>query len=163
VVRVITIHGTNAGAPSNNGDQWWQIDSAFQRRLQLLIQEPLTFHPFHWSGKNSERERRKAGLELSEEIRKAKEAPIIIAHSHGGSVAQHALFYLLLSNPRKFAENIRGLVTVGAPIIRYFRHWNFILGLNIIGQMFLIYAISLLITVGRVAFSPPGYLMPFTR
>ena len=119
MVKVITIHGTNAGAESDHGDEWWQKGSPFQTKLAERIDDRLEFEPFHWSGDNSETERREAGAALAKKLRKEDDPVIVIGHSHGGSVALHALFLLFLKNPKKAMEIFRSLVTVGTPMIRY--------------------------------------------
>lgn len=119
MVKIITIHGTNAGRPEDHGDQWWQKGSPFQERLQELIEDPLEIEPYHWSGANSERQRRKAGATLAKLIAKETEPPIVVGHSHGGSVAAHALFHLHIKSRRNFAKRIRTLITVGTPMLRF--------------------------------------------
>ncbi len=146
MVRVYTVHGTNAGAPEDRGDQWWQRGSFFQDRLQAYIAERLDFHPFHWSGANSEMARRDAGGDLLKEIRGEAEPPIVIGHSHGGSVAIHALYLAAARKARKGAGDsaagaMRALLTVGTPMIRYSAAKNPVFRFNIIGQLFLIYAL----------------------
>lgn len=108
MVKIITVHGTNAGAESDEGDQWWQTGSAFQRRLQELIAEPLEFQPFHWSGANSEEERRKAAEKLGQVTKKLDKAGTpygLIGHSHGGSVVVEML---RLANRHIFSDYIWG-------------------------------------------------------
>ncbi len=146
MVKVFTVHGTNAGSPDDTGDQWWQRGSYFQERLQAYIAERLQFQPFHWSGANSERVRRDAGGDLLKALRSEAEAPIVIGHSHGGSVAIHALYLDAVRKARKAASEaagdaMRALVTVGTPMIRYSASKNPVFRFNILGQLFLIYAI----------------------
>ncbi len=141
MVKVITIHGTNAGAESDRGDEWWQRGSPFQAGLSERIADQLEFEPFQWSGANSERERRSAGAALAKRLLAAKEPVILMGHSHGGSVALHALFSVFTKSPQKAAAALRGLITVGTPMIRYSGAPNPIFRFNIIGQLFLIYAI----------------------
>lgn len=148
MVKIYTVHGTNAGDPNDVGDQWWQLESDFQRKLADRIVEPLEFVPIHWSGANSERERREAGNHLARKIRQEEEAPIVIGHSHGGSVTLHALFGLFLKAPQQAAHYFRSLITVGTPMIRYRGAINPMFRFNIVGQLFLIYAALIGLLVG---------------
>ncbi|MEO1013782.1 MAG: hypothetical protein AAFX08_01205 [Pseudomonadota bacterium] len=140
MVKIITIHGTNAGADSDHGEEWWQRGSPFQSKLAEKIADRIEFEPFHWSGANSERERRSAGVALAKRLSATKEPVIIMGHSHGGSVALHALFLLFKKSPQKAIETFRSLITVGTPMIRYSGARNPIFRFNIVGQLFLIYA-----------------------
>ncbi len=145
MTKIITIHGTNAGDESDSGEQWWQLGSAFQTRLQALIKQKLEFIPFHWSGANSENERRKASralLKMTRKLEKADETYGIIGHSHGGSVAVEMLRlatllqtaksrvgqfltttgYFFALDEETFAAKrnaLRFWATVGAPLINY--------------------------------------------
>ncbi|MBI1393631.1 MAG: hypothetical protein GC152_12895 [Alphaproteobacteria bacterium] len=140
MVKIVTVHGTNAGAPEDRGEQWWQLGSEFQTKLASKIDDRIIFEPFHWSGANSERERREAGQKLAAKLLTEREPVIVMGHSHGGSVALHALFLLAMKSPKKAFETLRALVTVGTPMIRYSGARNPIFRFNIIGQLFLIYA-----------------------
>ncbi|MEM6536247.1 MAG: hypothetical protein AAF668_00805 [Pseudomonadota bacterium] len=141
MVKIITVHGTNAGAEEDRGDQWWQLGSEFQTKLDSKIADSVSFEPFHWSGANSERDRREAGRKLATYLQKQDEKVIVMGHSHGGSVALHALFLLARNSPRKAYDSLRSLVTIGTPMIRYSGANNPIFRFNIIGQLFLIYAV----------------------
>ncbi|MEZ5892106.1 MAG: hypothetical protein R3C58_03035 [Parvularculaceae bacterium] len=153
MTKIITVHGTNAGDPSDSGEQWWQTGSAFQTRLQSLIKQKLDFVPFHWSGANSENERRKAARKLfkfTRKLDKAGDAYGVIGHSHGGSVAVEALrvamlgqvadswFGKLIDPSRRLFDidkrltdkrsALRFWATIGAPLISYPRlgYWRLV-------------------------------------
>ena len=153
MVKIVTIHGTNAGDPSSRGDQWWQLGSDFQQKLEARLAargvRGVRFEPFHWSGDNSELDRRRAGARLADRLEDEDAPAIVIGHSHGGSVALHALFNLTVSDPKKAFDHIRTLITVGTPMIRYRAVLNPIFRFNIIGQLFLIYALL----IGSFAFA----------
>lgn len=169
MVKIITVHGTNAGAQSDSGDQWWQTGSAFQRRMQELIAEKLDFEPFHWSGANSEVERRKAGAALDKKLRQEAEPAIVLGHSHGGSVAIHALYHAHVRRPwrallrrEKGADpfpNLRFLGTIGTPMIRFQQTWFWPNRFNLAGQMLLFYAVTLamLVFLGETGGPLAGY------
>ncbi len=131
MTTIITVHGTNAGDPADRGDQWWQVGSDFQQKLQLLVAQPINFVPFHWSGANSENDRREASrklLGLMSKRGKAGEEVGVIGHSHGGSVLAETLRVSRLPrypfglSPHKTKENLDQLAfwaTVGTPFINY--------------------------------------------
>jgi pimeloyl-ACP methyl ester carboxylesterase len=85
-----------------------------------FLREPTVPDPtiFHWSGKNSETERRRAGRLLAqviEKLEKKGEPYALIGHSHGGSVIWHALIQLRLG--RREMGNLRSVVTLGTPFL----------------------------------------------
>src|SRR5262249_56268557 len=62
---VIFVHGTGAADLADRGEKWWQIGSTFERALSAAVSgKAFVDRPFHWSGHNSERERRAAGKAL---------------------------------------------------------------------------------------------------
>jgi hypothetical protein len=71
-VKLVMVHGTNAGDVSSSGDGWWQWGSDFQKELGERIDidinpESGEIRPLHWDiGPNSEEFRRIAGVKLFE-------------------------------------------------------------------------------------------------
>src|SRR5262245_23206480 len=67
---VVLVHGTGAAAREDIGPRWWQYGSEYSidlgQRLGSLAQCLESGKLFHWSGTNSERERRIAALDLLE-------------------------------------------------------------------------------------------------
>lgn len=138
MTTIITVHGTNAADPSDHGEQWWQRDSNFQKRLSEYVDPidgSLDFLPFHWSGDNSEIGRRRAARELlkiASKVDKRNEPFSIIGHSHGGSVAYQMLKEAnlklhifnsprirLKKKPRVLFSNMHQWMTIGTPFINY--------------------------------------------
>ena len=131
MTTIITVHGTNAGDPSDHGEQWWQKGSEFQERLSQLVESengPLVFKPFHWSGGNSELERRNAArslLKFVSRVDRQGKPFSIIGHSHGGSVTYEMLRASQLRRLRMFGrlkdkfENLASWMTIGTPFINY--------------------------------------------
>jgi hypothetical protein len=148
MARVITVHGTFAGDASSRGEKWWQQGSPFTEALQDLIEEPLDFEPFHWSGANSEMDRRRTGARLASEIRRQDEPPIVIGHSHGGSTAIQALLLLFLRQKQKGCDHIRGVITIGTPMLIFRSNRNPFSRFDVTGRLALLFAVGLLLIKG---------------
>ena len=129
--KVITVHGTNAGKPEDTdpeGDNdWWQKGSDFTNELlsQLgALPNTPEIIPFHWgSGPNSEQKRRSAGrklLQLMRNLENEQTTYSVIAHSHGGSVLQHALNHSRFGKPLIY---FKSAVCVGTPFIKFRTDW----------------------------------------
>ncbi|WP_370335466.1 hypothetical protein [Parvularcula marina] len=142
MVKIITVHGTFAGDPSDEGEKWWQKGSEFLQKLQSCIAEPLDILPFHWSGANSELDRRKTGNRLWKTIKASEEKPILIGHSHGGSSSIHAAGDAILADSKNASDTLRGLVTIATPMFRFRTNRNPIARFNILGRVFALAAVS---------------------
>ncbi|MBI1391722.1 MAG: hypothetical protein GC152_03170 [Alphaproteobacteria bacterium] len=146
MTKIITVHGTNASDDSDVGEQWWQRGSQFQERLAELIETDdgaLEVDPFHWSGKNSEKERREAGNELRRKLIAAERegAPYaVIGHSHGGSVLNHSLFSVYAKKLK--LPNMKAWMTVGTPFIHLRRTGFGFQNFTVMGNVVLIAIIS---------------------
>lgn len=109
---VTLVHGTFA-----RGAAWANDDGALIRqRLRKRFGESVRFRAFNWSGSNSHSARRVAAQALREDqAAAAREHPgvprFVIAHSHGGNVALHAL------GGDAAAPGLAGIVTIGTPFI----------------------------------------------
>lgn len=104
-MKVVTVHGTFAANEKDTGSAWWQRGSEFCEELvtRLSIQQSDII-PFHWTGENSEKDRRREGERLFRTISSlaatnGKDRIAIVSHSHGGNVVLHAL--------RKAAEDAK--------------------------------------------------------
>ncbi len=125
---VITVHGSFAANKADRGNQWWQNGSLFAQALERELGQDFKFpedsEVFHWSGENSEDERRKAGHELLSRLRKLDDDVDyhLIGHSHGGSVIWNAL--------RESAgggvplRGIKSWTTMGTPFLHYRVRWK---------------------------------------
>ena len=119
------IHGTGAAAEDDAGEAWWQRGSAFAWALEQRLNGRGRYGPpeprglFHWSGDNSEAERRRAGRALYRLLAaEDRTGPFhLIGHSHGGSVIWHALCEA--QRERNTLTNLRSWSTVGAPFLHY--------------------------------------------
>jgi hypothetical protein len=112
---VLLVHGTGATAPSDEGVAWWQRSGPLWTELASRGFSP---EGFIWSGENSERARRLAGLKLArriQEIATVGGQVHLIGHSHGGSVIAHALVRLTTSD----RASVLSWTSVGTPFLRY--------------------------------------------
>jgi hypothetical protein len=152
MTKLITVHGTNAGSPSDEGEQWWQRNSSFQKRLaEWLNLAGVEIEPFHWGeGPNSEIRRLKAAVRLLQRLKtleRGGEHYHLIGHSHGGSVIYNAL--LLASGRKETLPHLRSWLTVGTPFlwtkisrVLFFRHLSqfqklaFLLGIVVFVWLF---------------------------
>lgn len=123
--EIIRIHGTAAALDSDAGDAWWQHGSSLQIHLARLAgKEAELIFPtasFHWSGANSERERRAAGERFCREWLLPREQAgvrfYVVAHSHDGSVLWHALE--AATERGAPLKHFLGACTVGTPFLHY--------------------------------------------
>ena len=158
---LLTVHGTFAGDPSNDGANWWQRGSAFIARvgrdMAAKTGAPPTVLPFHWSGENSDFERLRAARRLAAVMRKlekAKRPYHILAHSHGGNVVVEAINRFTRIGRKR--NHLRSVVTFGTP---YFRR-----ALKPLSRAFLLYRACLLVafmlgSLGAAILGPVGAVM----
>lgn len=137
MANIITVHGTNAGHTDDDGEKWWQRGSPFIKAVQRYIHEPLNVTPFHWTGANSETNRRKAGARLSSLIEDS-DNPIVIGHSHGGSATVHALLLRHLRRKKSGLDKVRGFVSIGMPMVRFKSNRNPLSWFNLTGRLLLL-------------------------
>lgn len=91
-VHVTLVHGTFA-----RNAKWVKKGSPMSRRLE---EEGFACHSFTWSGANSHRGRARAAEKLAEHLRDEEKRlgsppQAVVAHSHGGNIALHAVWRLL--------------------------------------------------------------------
>lgn len=144
MVRLITVHGTFAGRDADTGESWWQKGSPFMVELQKHVAEDLEVAPFHWSGANSEIDRRRTGTRLAGAIHNCEDPPIVVGHSHGGSAAIQALLLLYLKRGQKCCDLVRGFVTVGTPMFRFRPNRNPFSRFDVAGRLMLLVALGLI-------------------
>jgi pimeloyl-ACP methyl ester carboxylesterase len=100
------IHGTwargfRATAKAEDLPVWTREDSCFRKHLKKNSSIPLECKEFIWSGKNSFDARAAAAIDFKKYLeleieQRPDEKHIVISHSHGGTVAMHALAALEL-------------------------------------------------------------------
>ena len=119
---IILVHGTFANSNDDVGSRWWQSGSDFSQALNKRLEGKARCagpsEVFHWSGKNSETERRMASHSLAHrflELEREGQPYHVIAHSHGGNVLLSALFRC--KGDLKF---LRSWATVGTPFFRFY-------------------------------------------
>ncbi len=121
-VAIVTVHGTGDTAEGDDGAKWFQRGSAFsQRLLQHLGTQGINGEivPHLWSGANSAWDRERAANKLAGRLRglyKRYDTIHVVAHSHGGNVANDAAVLLKWGLRRDAArEKFDSLTTVGTP------------------------------------------------
>ena len=118
---IISVHGTGAADEADRGGRWWQNGSPFQ--LAVASQTASCAEaakPLHWSGANSELDRRATAILLLKQMHEldliGKEYHLV-GHSHGGSVIWHALVASARSGER--LKGLRSWTTVGTPFLKF--------------------------------------------
>ncbi len=139
---VLLIHGTGAANPAEAGAAWWQAGSAVSLALKdrFGANAELSAKMFHWSGKNSEYDRRQAALSLLDllyQLESTKRPYHLIGHSHGGSVIWLALQEATASGKR--LDHLRSWATLGTPFLdfrpRPVEWWRFLPVLVVFGLL----------------------------
>jgi hypothetical protein len=138
MTKLITVHGTNAGDQSDEGERWWQKNSSFQKRLaEWLNLDGVEIEPLHWyEGPNSEVERRKAGRKLLTKLKEHEATErnyFLIGHSHGGSVICHAL--ILAASEGLSLPRLRSWLTIGTPFLSTKPRWLLFSRLDNFGKL----------------------------
>jgi pimeloyl-ACP methyl ester carboxylesterase len=148
---ILLIHGTFA----NEALSWWLPGSDFCRKLDaslLARQSPARCwahiaspnDAFAWTGDNLESERRLGGDMLVKAIKNLERAPDIdryhiVAHSHGGNLALHALRSLA-----KCPKKLGATIFLGTPVLSFPR-WH--LELSRHARLLLLYASGLIASI----------------
>lgn len=154
-IAVVTVHGTNDSAMTDEGEKWFQKGSAFTGQLLKALEArgvAAEIVPFRWPpGKNSAQGREKAADQLADRLKTIKAAHgqvHIIGHSHGGNVANEAADFVRWGRRRNPAkERIDSVITVGTP---YFRRSSSA-GETIGGLLFLFFTILAAISVALLS------------
>lgn len=136
---VVLVHGTFAAFDNDQcepegGSRFWQCESHFARELTAELGEAYNVAPanptsyvYHWSGNNSERSRRAAGLHLLRHLQKLEDSQrpyYVVAHSHGGSILWNALKCVATPNAVDTGlPHLKGWITVGTPFMTFIPDW----------------------------------------
>ena len=152
MTTIVTVHGTFANHDDEHGELWWQKSSPFHKEIiKRLHADPhdLEWIPFHWSGKNSEMDRRKGGEELFEFLVENLETNgrpySLVGHSHGGSVIAEALRVSALKN--RELKNLRSWITVATPFLKFKKKRNLFRRLKRRYQFMLLFAFAYALAV----------------
>ena len=121
-VAIVTVHGTGDTAESADGGKWFQRGSQFGNRLLAHLSGQGVngeIIPHLWSGANSAWDRERGANKLAARIRglyQKYDTIHVVAHSHGGNVANDAAV-LLKWGLRRTAEREKfdSLTTIGTP------------------------------------------------
>ncbi|MDG1825021.1 MAG: hypothetical protein P8H62_02025 [Henriciella sp.] len=152
MASIITVHGTGDTQREDAGKQWWQKESPFAEEIHRLVESAdgsFGFHPFHWTGANSETDRRSEGERLYKHLLsefEEKNLPYhLIGHSHGGSVIKEALLQATLGNTP--LNNLRSWVTVGTPFLSFRKSWGLFSKLGLVGRALFIFSLMYLFAI----------------
>lgn len=131
-IAIVTVHGTNDDlkgpreVPPEPDVQvepkWWQPESRFSVGLISRLGArglPAEIVAYRWGGANSDMARDRGARDLAKFIRKLSRTygeVHVIAHSHGGNVADAAAE--LLRWGRRKNSPIKSLIAVGTPFLR---------------------------------------------
>lgn len=145
-VLITLVHGTFAP-----GAAWTRDDSALCKALRERL-PGASIGAFPWSGRNSNRARIDAALELAQwtetritECEREHGGPIdhyVIAHSHGGNVALYAC------RSRHFADHLTKLVCLSTPFLSARRRYQARLILITLVMGLLIWGAALAVFLG---------------
>jgi hypothetical protein len=122
-IAIVTVHGTNDSAPGPDGEKWYQRGSAFTENLKQRLGAhglEVDVVPHLWSGANSSHGREEGADDLCKKVKKcakSHDSIHVIAHSHGGNVANMAADRMLWGVKRK-RRSFTSLTTVGTPFFR---------------------------------------------
>lgn len=89
-IKVTLVHGTFAS------DATWIREGS--RMADALDAAGISHEPFVWSGGNSHKARMEAADDLAKQLREGKQDGVrqaVVAHSHGGNIAIHAVWRLM--------------------------------------------------------------------
>lgn len=152
--KIYTIHGTFAADPSDKGNKWWQVESAFQKGVTKYLDDSesrVSWKPVRWSGANSTSDRIAAGKKVTEIL----EASVrdgdhcaFICHSHGANVYHNGLQRHWRKKGRNSYSNIYS-ISIGAPFVDELKLKNLLAG-TMVFSLFAIFASALFLT-----FVPP--------
>jgi hypothetical protein len=105
---------------------WFEEGSPFLARLSAEFRDiPHKITPLLWTGKNSISERDKTAHDLAERLsaehaEHPQATQLVIAHSHGGNIALHALYHMHQPDGSRPCEAARAaplVVTLATPFI----------------------------------------------
>jgi pimeloyl-ACP methyl ester carboxylesterase len=117
-IKVHLVHGTWANGWLKSKNSWFNQDSDTYRRLMDQLPSGTQVQAFLWSGKNSIDARDKAAGSLCRYLEDAiSQSPhtshVIVAHSHGGTVAADALGRLFQCSPQQ--SQVKALICLATP------------------------------------------------
>ncbi len=157
---IVTVHGTFASGETT-GSRWWQRGSEQEAALQNVLAPTvgeITYQPFIWDGRNSERSRRSAGgalLHTFRELEEKGEPYIAIGHSHGGSVIAFAL--QLAQRQTLELPNLKRWITVGTPFIAFQKKkWLYSRGDFFVKSIYVLSVLLILAATARYLMQGPS-------
>lgn len=117
-------HGTWPNGPFKKVDRsatdvWYARESEICRQIVNGVNRPVQLKPFFWSGNNSFFARRQAAAEFARHLNTNLEADagsdhVVLAHSHGGTVAMHAI-YRMANLPKYSDHPLKAVICMASP------------------------------------------------
>jgi pimeloyl-ACP methyl ester carboxylesterase len=119
-IKVHLVHGTWANGLLKPRQAWFDRGSVVYERLRNCVPRDSEIESFRWSGRNNISSRAVAAESFAQHLESSitqhpHSEHIIVAHSHGGTVAADAL--LRLSERTQAISKIKGLVCLATPFV----------------------------------------------
>lgn len=119
-IRVHLVHGTWANGSGKSRAAWFERGSDTYKRLQEHLPANAAIESFAWSGRNTIAARAEAAESFCRYLENsAAQHPecdhVVIAHSHGGTVAEEALSKISAKSSQPV--RIRGLICLATPFV----------------------------------------------
>ncbi|NPC57830.1 esterase/lipase family protein [Caenimonas soli] len=119
-VRVHLVHGTWATGLLKPRNAWFEQGSETYERLRRQLPQSAQIESFLWSGRNTVASRAEAGQAFSRHLQQSvarhpDSTHVVVAHSHGGTVAVEALSNL--DDQQWPRTNVKALVCLATPFV----------------------------------------------
>lgn len=111
IFHLVLVHGTGA-----RGADWTQEErSTLRKHLKQVFGDQVSFSSPGWSGRNTYQDRVDGAGILRDEVKKTARdgrVPILVGHSHGGSLIAHAL-----ADDEELCEQVSGVIFLATPFV----------------------------------------------
>lgn len=156
-IKVLLVHGTWANGLMRPQQRWFDKDSMVYQLLSNHLPPDTEIESFIWSGQNSIASRNTAAESLCQylqsSVAKNPHADhIIVAHSHGGTIAADALSRL--SGRSTDLSSVKGLICLATPFVHLVRPSLAQMETGLLGFAALLYALVWTIIFAVFPFLP---------
>lgn len=119
-LRVHLVHGTWAAGLLKPRNAWFEQGSETYERLRRELPQSAQIEAFSWSGRNTVASRAEAAVALVGHLQQSaarypNSTHVVVAHSHGGTVAVQALSNL--DDQQVLRSKLRALVCLATPFV----------------------------------------------